>query len=54
MKAVKKFTSFEDLKSCESKTINHAVRLKKHNDFEKVIKNLQSDNARKSSHNKSK
>ncbi len=54
MKAVKKFTTFEDLKSYESKTVNHSLSLKKHNDFEKVIKSLKSDNVRKSNHSKSK
>jgi hypothetical protein len=42
MKPVKKFTTFEDLKSCESKTTDHSLSLKKHNDFEKVIKDIRS------------
>jgi hypothetical protein len=42
MKTVKKFTSFEDLKSSESKTVDAKSSLKKHNDFEKVIKDIYS------------
>ena len=52
MKAVKKFETFEDLKSYKSKTANHPLSLKKHNDFEKVIKDIKSNNARKSNHNR--
>ena len=37
MNTVRKFTSFDELKSCESKPVNRASRLKKHRDFEKVI-----------------
>jgi hypothetical protein len=37
MKAVKKFTSFNDLKSSELKTKNYSLSLKKHKNFEKVI-----------------
>lgn len=40
MKTIKKFTTFEALKSCESETKDFAVRLKKHTDFEKAIKNI--------------
>jgi hypothetical protein len=42
MKTVKKFTSFEDLKSSESKTVDDKLSFKKHNDFEKVIKEIYS------------
>jgi hypothetical protein len=42
MKAVRKFTTFEELKSCESKTMKDASSLKKHNDFEKVIMDIRS------------
>ncbi|WP_295790783.1 hypothetical protein [Mucilaginibacter sp.] len=42
MKTVKKFTSFEDLKSSESKISDDKSRLKKHNDFEIAIKEIYS------------
>jgi hypothetical protein len=42
MKTVKKFTSFEDLKSSESKAVDDKSRLKKHNNFEKTIKEIYS------------
>jgi hypothetical protein len=54
MKAVKKFATFEDLKSYESKTMNYEVSLKKHSNFEKVIKNIRSDKVGKSNQRKSK
>ncbi len=54
MKAVKKFETFEDLKSYESKTMNYEVSLKKHNNFEKVIKDIRSNKVGKSSQRKSK
>lgn len=54
MKAVKKFETFEDLKSYESKTINYEVSLKKHSDFEKVIKDLRANKVDKSNQHKSK
>ena len=38
MKTVKKFTSFEDLKSSEKESVNYKLSLKRHNDFEKAIK----------------
>ena len=37
MKTVKKFTTFDELKSCESKTMKDASSLKKHDAFKKVI-----------------
>jgi hypothetical protein len=37
MNTVKKFTSFDEMKSCENKTAKYASSLKKHNDFEKII-----------------
>lgn len=52
MKAVKKFTSFEDLKSYDSNTADQEPSLKKHTGFEKMIKDIRSNNARKSDHNK--
>ncbi len=40
MKTVKKFTSFEDLKSDENKAVDNKLSLKKHHEFEKVIKTI--------------
>jgi hypothetical protein len=37
MKTVKKFETFEEMKSCEQKTADSIATLKKHKDFEKVI-----------------
>ena len=42
MNKVKKFTTFEELKSCESKTEKNVSSLKKHNEFEKVIMYIRS------------
>ena len=42
MKAVKKFTTFDELKSCEIKTVKYASSLKKHKAFEKVIIDIRS------------
>jgi hypothetical protein len=42
MKTVKRYTTFEDLKSVETKSIDNKASLKKHNEFEKVIKNIYS------------
>ena len=54
MKAVKKFATFDEMKSCESKTIDYASSLKKHQIFEKVIKEIMSINTRKNNRSKSK
>jgi len=40
MKKVKKFTSFEDLKSSENKTIDLKLALEKHSNFEKAIRDI--------------
>lgn len=40
MNVVKKFETFEQLKSCESKTLKHASSIRKHNKFKKVIMNI--------------
>ena len=37
MNAVKKFATFDELKSCESKAVKYALSLKKHIEFEKVV-----------------
>ena len=47
MKVVKKFTSFEELKSYKTKSTSHASRVKKHNDFKTVIKSIASAAAQK-------
>lgn len=54
MKAAKKFTTFEELKSYESNTKNPIERLKKHEAFEKVIKDIRSLKVSKSDRTKSK
>ena len=54
MKAVKKFATFEDLKSYESKTKNYEVSLKKHSNFEKVIKDFISHKVGKNNQSNSK
>jgi hypothetical protein len=43
MKAVRKFSTFDDLKSCENKTEKLESSLKKHNAFEKVILEIRSN-----------
>jgi hypothetical protein len=53
MKAVKKFSTFDELKSCETKTMKDASSLKKHDDFKKVILDIRAikivqDNQRQS------
>jgi hypothetical protein len=40
MNTVKKFETFEQLKSCENKAVNYAMSLRKHNKFNKVIMNI--------------
>lgn len=40
MKTVKKFTTFEELKSYETKATHNVLNLKKHKIFEKVIKEI--------------
>lgn len=42
MNVVKKFTTFDELKSCENKAGSYALSLKKHNDFKKVIMEIRS------------
>lgn len=42
MNAVKKFETFEQLKSFEKETLKYASALKKHNEFEKVIMEIMS------------
>lgn len=42
MKTVKKYTSFEDLKSSEKRPEDYKVSLKKHNAFEKILKAIYS------------
>jgi hypothetical protein len=40
MKEVKKYTSFEDLKSVEKKSIDNKMILKKHNEFKKIMMHI--------------
>ncbi len=40
MKPVLKYATFDDLKSCEKGKSNFELSLKKHNDFEKLIKEI--------------
>jgi hypothetical protein len=40
MKTVKKFATFNDLKSCESKATENPLTIRKHLAFEKTIKNM--------------
>lgn len=42
MNRVKKFTTFDELKSCESRILTYASSLKKHNQFEKIIMDIRS------------
>ena len=42
MKSVKRYTTFEDLKSVEKKPANSRVSLKKHGEFEQIIKTIYS------------
>lgn len=42
MKTVKKYATFEDLKSSEEKTMEYKVSIKKHNEFERIIKMIYS------------
>lgn len=48
MKSVKKFTTFEELKSDKGNTNSASERLKKHEAFEKVIKEIRSNKVGKS------
>lgn len=43
MIVVKKFTSFDELKSCESMNLKYASSLKKQNDLEKLIVEIRSN-----------
>lgn len=40
MNSVKKFATFDEMKACEDKTTKHESRLKKHNDFKKLIMDI--------------
>jgi hypothetical protein len=54
MNTVKKFTTFDDLKSYENKTVEIASSLEKHNAFKKVIKEIRSVKTNKVSQTKPK
>lgn len=53
MKTVKKFETFEDLKSDEKNPSEYTSSLKKHSDFEKVIKEIRSVKLQNEGQNKS-
>lgn len=40
MKSVKKFTSFDQLKSDDSRIAKDALSLERHSEFEKLIRNI--------------
>jgi hypothetical protein len=54
MKIVRKFTSFEDLKSCRKEAFDEKLSLKKHTEFEKVIKEIYSSGTHKKESGQSK
>lgn len=54
MNAVKKYTTFDELKSSEIKTTKYALSLKKHNEFEKVILDIRSNKNIQANQNKPK
>ena len=47
MKTVKKYSTFEDLKSSEERILDYKLSMKRHSEFEKVIKSISSINAHK-------
>lgn len=49
MKSVKRYTTFDDLKASEKKSIDNKVSLKKHNEFKKIIMHIYSIKAAKTS-----
>lgn len=54
MKTVKKYTTFEDLKSSEEKTMDYRASVKKHKEFERIIKTIYSIKVHKNAIPKSK
>jgi hypothetical protein len=54
MKTVKKYETFADLKASEKKTSNHTLSLKKHEEFEKIIKDFRSIKTNKNDNNRAK
>lgn len=54
MKTVRKFSTFEEMKASESKTINNVESLKKHKSFEKDIKAIRAAKTRQMDRSKSK
>jgi hypothetical protein len=54
MKAVKRYTTFEDLKYNERKTLNHKASLKKHNEFQKLLVTLRANKAHRKDGDESK
>ncbi len=54
MNTIRKFTTFDELKSCDDNTAKYAHSLKKHNTFEKVIREIRSTKITKASKRKPK
>lgn len=54
MKPVRKYTTFEKLKSIEEKVVDYRTSIKKHNEFERVIKSIRSEKVLKNVIDKSK
>jgi len=51
MKTIKKFTTFEDLKSSEGIIMDEKAAIKKHNEFEKIFKAIYSKVHKTTIHN---
>jgi len=51
MKKAKKYTTFNELKSSESRTSDYSLALKRHSDFEKMIREIMLIKFRKSDGN---
>ena len=54
MNTIKKFETFEQLKSCEHKTLKVSSRLSIHNEFKKFIMDIRHDKKHQISPNKQK
>jgi hypothetical protein len=54
MKTVKKYTTFEELKSSEKKRMDYPTSIKKHNELKKIINSIYSEKVNKNAFLKSK
>lgn len=52
MKTVERFTSFKGLKSSKKKDVDDKSQLKRHLDFEKLMKEIRAARIKKSEHSK--